>query len=230
MIFLPSWKSELYVEISPQFPYGRDYKPFSENRFNNNNLKNIAELCVDLEGEFFFMASPWGERVGIISQKNIYGFNEYSNSFNLGFLIVFGYSELLEKSIIVSLVTEQAKGLLAGVTSCAFWSGEILRAKSKVIAIVSDDPFYDCTEYLNKLETILRDIKTIIKTSDLSYYAEKFGYDRFCVNWEDETPHDIQIRQVISSFQNESTKEIVGGSNCIDFPDFMGVTVTINSK
>ena len=46
MVFLPFWNSELYVEISPQFPYGRDFRPFSLNRFNNNDtLKRIAPYC-----------------------------------------------------------------------------------------------------------------------------------------------------------------------------------------
>ena len=234
MILLPFWKSEIYVEISPHFPYGRDYKPFSENRFYNDNLKNIAALCLDLQGEFYFMSSPLSGCAGILTtsnkNKNLYGLNESGSSFSLGFLMVLGYSEILEKSVLVSLLSERSKGLSAGISFCAFWSGEILRSKSKVIAIVSDDPLYDCTEYLKYLEYVLQDIKTGLKTSDLSYYAEKFGYDRFCYEWENENPYDSQISREISEFQYEGTKEIIGGSNCMNFPDFMGITVTVNNK
>ena len=229
MFSLPSWKKELYIEISQCFPLGRDYQPASINRFYSDTLENIARSCIDLEGEFFFMASPLTGCVGSLPRENFFRFSS-DNVFNLGFLFVLGYSGLLERAVILSLSSEAAKGLSAGVTSCSLWSSGKFRTNTNVIAVTSDDPFYDCSEYLKIFERMLRDIKELLKVPELSYYAEKFGYDRFPVTWENEKPYDAKINQTLSELKNEGTREIVGGSASIDFPSFMGISVAVKLK
>ena len=229
MFLLPSWKKELYIEISPCFPLGRDYKPVSVNGFYSDNLKSIAKSCLDLEGEFFFMASPLVGCVGSLPRENFFRFSA-DNVFNLGFLFVLGYSEFLERAVIYSLTSEAAKGLIAGVTSCSLWSNGKFRINTKVIAVVSDDPFYECSEYLKNFDLLLGEVKGILKPPELSYYAEKFGYDRFSILWENEKPYDSKINQVLSELKYESSREIVGGPSSIDFPSFMGISVAITQK
>ncbi|MBQ7067910.1 MAG: hypothetical protein IJM82_01950 [Synergistaceae bacterium] len=229
MKFLPNWNSNLYIEISPFFPLGRDYQPVSVNRFFDDTLKNIAESCLNLEGEFFFMASPWLGCVGNLPRENFFRYKP-DNVFNLGFLMVLGYSELLEKAVMLSLTSESAKGLMAGLTSCALWNRGVFRGNSNVIVIAADDPLYDCTEYLKKFDGYLHMVKEAVNASDLAFYAEKFGYDRFFVEWEKQNPYDLRINQIISEFEYESSQEITGGSSAIDFPAFTGISVTVVRK
>ena len=223
-MFLPYWNSELYVEISSCFPLGKDYQPVSINKFYDENLRNLASLCMDLDSEFFFMASPFIGCVGNLPRENFFRYTP-DNVFNLGFLMLLSYSEKIEKALIVSLAFEHEKNLLAGVSKCSFWRKGVFEGNTKVIAIVSDDPFYDCTEYLKRLTDTLAIVKKSLRASDSSYYAEKFGYDRFFIPWENENPYELRVSQLISEFEYENTKEIVGGSTRIEFPQFLGITI-----
>ena len=226
-MLLPFWNSELSVEISPCFPFGKDYQPVSVNRFYDLTLKEIAASCLDLEGEFFFVASPVTGCVGNLPRENFFRYGT-GISFNLGFFLVLGFSEKLEKAIILSLVSSKnAQGLFAGIANCSLRSHGIFQSNAKVIVIVSDDPFYDGTEYLKELAMILHSIKRNSGASDLSYYAEKFGYDRFSIGWENENPVDLNISKIISEFNYDGTKEIVGGSSRVNMPPFLGISVAI---
>ena len=225
-MILPFWNSKLYVEISSWFPFGRDYQPVSVNRFHDWTLKSIAGSCLDLDSEFFFAASPLIGCVGNLPRENFFRYSP-DNIFNLGFLIILGFSEKIEKAVLLSLIElKAAKGLLAGITSCSLWSRGIFHGTSKVIAIASEDPFYDGTEYLEGLATVLYEVKKVLNAPDLSYYAEKFGYDRFFIQWENDSPYDIRISQLLSELEYDSSKEIIGGSSRIDFPAFFGISVS----
>ncbi len=229
-MLLPFWNSELQVEIPAWFPWGKDYQPVSVNRFHDSTLKNIAALCFDLESEFFFMASPLVGCVGNLPREKFFHYSS-ENIFNLGFLMMFGFSELLEKAIIISLAyVPEARKLSAGVTSCALWRGGIFEGNMKVIAVAGDDPFYDGNEYLKGLEKVLSDVKAAVHAPELSYYAEKFGYDRFLMKWENENLYDVRTSQLISEIEDKGTQEIVGGSSKINFPPFFGVTIAAVEK
>ena len=225
-MILPFWNSELYVEISSWFPFGKDYHPVSLNRFYDGTLKRISESSLNLGSEFFFMASPLTGCVGNLSRENFFKYGP-DNFFNLGFLMTFGYSEMLEKVIIASLsLLESSKGLFAGITSCSLWSRGILEGTTKVIAIAGDDPFYDCREYLKGLAKLLEDAKYFMNTQDISYYAEKFGYDRFFMQWENDNPLDLRISEILSEFETDTTRNIIGGSSVEEFPPFLGTAVS----
>lgn len=223
-MFLPYWNSELYVEISSYFPLGKDYQPVSINRFYDENLKTLASLCMDLDSEFLFMASPFIGCVGNLPRDNFFRYGP-DNVFNLGFLMLLSYSEKIEKAVIVSLALDPEKKLMAGVSRCSFWRKGVFEGDTKVIAISSDEPFYDCTDYLKQLTGTLAIVKNTLKTSDLAYYAEKFGYDRFFLHWENENPYELRVSQLIAEFKYDNTKEIVGGSTQINFPQFLGITI-----
>lgn len=173
------------------------------------------------------MASPLTGCVGNLPRENFFRY-QADSSFSLGFLLILGYSEKVERAVILSLgITGPKSGLSAGITACSIWSRGIFKGTTKVIAVAGDDPFYDCTDYLKTLSRVLNDVKNVIGTPGQSYYAEKFGYDRFFMSWENDSPYDISASRVISEFELDGTREIVGGSSTEDFPPFMGASVNI---
>ena len=226
-LILPFWNSELYVEISPWFPFGKDYQPVSVNRFYDSTLKSIAGSCIDLDSEFFFMASPKTGCVGNLPRENFFRYQP-DGAFNLGFLMILGYSEKVERAVILSLgLLGPKSGLSAGITACSIWRRGIFEGTAKVIAVAGDDPFFDGSAYLEVLSRVLSDVKGFIGSPGQSYYAEKFGYERFFMSWENDSPYDIAASRVISEFELDGTREIVGGSSREDFPPFMGASVSI---
>lgn len=226
-LILPFWNSELYVEISAWFPFGKDYQPISVNRFYDDNLKRIAELCFDLNSEFFFMASPQTGCVGNLPRENFFKYSPDRN-LTLGFLMVLGYSEEMEKAIIAALgILECRHEIFAGITACSLWSSGTFNGTTKVIAIASNEPFFDSTDFLKGFAGILNDTKNFLGASDISGYAEKFGYSRFFMRWENDNPLDIRISQLLSEMTYEHTHEITGGPANIEFPPFMGAVVSV---
>ena len=147
--------------------------------------------------------------------------------------MTFGYSDMLERAIIASFgLLESSRGLFAGITSCSLWSRGIYEGTAKVIAIASNEPFYDCTEYLKGLAGLLEEAENFTKSEDISYYAEKFGYDRFFMRWENDNPFDLRISEILSEFETDTVKEITGGSSIEEFPPFLGAALnmsTVNS-
>lgn len=229
-MILPFWNSELYVEISSWFPFGKDYHPVSLNRFYDSNLRRISEASMDLGSEFFFMASPSTGCVGNLSRENFFKYNP-DHVLNLGFLMTFGYSDMLERAIIAAFgLLESSRGLFAGITSCSLWSRGIYEGTTKVIAIASNEPFYDCTEYLGGLAKLLEEAKDFTKAENISYYAEKFGYDRFFMRWENDNPFDLRISEILSEFETDTTREITGGSSVEEFPPFLGAAIHVSSE
>ena len=225
-MILPFWNSELYVEISRCFPFGRDYHPVSLSRFHDETLRNISSACLDLGGEFFFMASPMTGCVGNLSRENFYKFSPDA-MLNLGFIMTLGYSDELEKAVIASLMLPEARlKLKAGITACSLWSRGIFEGITKVIAVAAEEPFFDSTDYLRGFADILEKFRIGLKSANNSYYAEKFGYDRFFVRWEEDSPTDLAVSQAIADFEYDGTREIVGGTTSEDFPPFMGAVIS----
>ena len=224
---LPFWNSELYVEISRCFPFGRDYHPVSLSRFHDETLRRISEACFDLGGEFFFMASPQIGCVGNLSRENFFKFAPDS-MLNLGFIMTLGYSCALEKAVIASLLAPEARmSLTAGITACSLWSRGVFEGVTKVIAVAADEPFFDSTGYLDAFAALLEDFRGTLKACGNSYYAEKFGYDRFFMMWENDNPTDIAVSQTIAEFEFDGTAEIAGGPAVREFPAFMGAAVSM---
>ena len=225
-MILPLWSSEIHVEIPSWFPWGRDYRPVSLSRFQDGTLKDIAAMSFDLESELYFMSSPGDGYVGSMAREKYFNAAP-DEAFHLGFLIVFAYSEIIEKALIASIALNKgAKGLSPGIASCSLWRGGVLEERTRVIVVVSDDPFYDCTEYLEGLAVTLYEIIKIVRPPSLAYYAEKFGYSRFSLEWEGLNPYDVSVTQVLSEIENDGAKDIVGGSPVINFPPFLGLAVT----
>ncbi|MBQ3654189.1 MAG: hypothetical protein II954_07205 [Synergistaceae bacterium] len=226
-MILPFWNSELYVEISSWFPFGKDYHPVSLNRFHDDTLHRISRACLDLEGEFFFMASPSTGCVGNLPRENFFKYSP-DKFFSLGFLMTLGYSDQLERAVIASLTLPCVNyKLTAGITACSLWSRGVFEGTTRVIAVAGDEPFYDSTEYLRGFAGILEALRD---NANNSYYAEEFGYKRFFVSWEKDSPTDLRVSEMISDFTFDGTREIVGGANTEDFPPFMGAAVSVRNR
>ncbi len=216
--------------MSSWFPFGRDYKPVSLNRFHDETLRRISEYSFNLGSEFFFMATPDTGCVGNLSRERFFKYVP-DRMLNLGFIMTFGFSEIFEKVIIASLgLLKESQGLSAGITSCTFWSRGIYEGSTKVIVIASDDPFYESSDYLRGLSKFLEEASFMTETWNASYYAEKFGYDRFFMKWEGDRPFDIRISELLSEFETETTKELTGGSSVEEFPEFLGMTIPMMSS
>ncbi|MBQ9904521.1 MAG: hypothetical protein IJM47_07025 [Synergistaceae bacterium] len=183
---------------------------------------------MDLDSEFFFMASPLTGCVGNLPRENFFR-SQPDNFFSLGFLMILGYSEKIERAVILSLgLSGEKSGLSAGITACSIWKHGIFEGTVRVIAIAGDDPFYDCSGYLRILSRVLSDVSKFIGTPGQSYFAEKFGYNRFFMIWENDNPYDVSAIRLLSEFELDGTREIVGDAPSEDFPLFMGTTVSIS--
>ena len=226
-MILPFWNSELQVEISRCFPFGRDYHLVSLNRFHDSTLQKISAACLDLGGEFFFMASPKTGCVGNLSRENFFRASPDA-MLHLGFIMTLGYSDMLERAVISSLMLPEAQmKLSAGITACSLWSHGVFEGVTKVIAVAGEEPFFDSTDYLNGFAKILDDFRKILKSSNNAYYAEKFGYSRFFMTWENDSPADIAVSQTIAEFEFDGTAEIAGGPTTREFPLFMGAAINL---
>ena len=164
--------------------------------------------------------------VGNLSRENFYKFSPDA-VLNLGFIMTLGYSDLLERAVIGSLVLPEARmKLKAGIAACSLWSRGIFEGMTKVIAVAADEPFFDSTGYLKAFAGFLDEMRHAKGSPNSSYYAEKFGYDRFFVQWETDNPTDIAVSQAIADFEYDSTRDIVGGGTTDEFPPFMGATIS----
>lgn len=224
-MILPFWNSELYIDIASWFPFGKDFQPVSVNNFYDENLKSIADSCFEFESELFFMVSPLTGCIGNFTRDNFFrsGPDGY---FNLGFMLLLGYSEYIERIVCAALGTlESGRELTAGIASCALWEKGVFTSKAKAIAIVSDEPFFECADFLKGFSEILKEARKYKIEGGLSYFAEKFGYSRFFISWETDDPVKLKMSRLLSEFEFGETRQITGPSPEISFPPFLGVVM-----
>ncbi len=225
-MFLPQWNSDLYIDIASWFPFGKDYKPVSVNSFYDERLKNIAESCLEFYSELFFMVSPLTGCVGTFTRDNAFRFSS-SISLNLGFMIILGYSYLMEKIVCAALCNLDEKDeLLAGIVNCSIQEHGIFTSSAKAIAIVGNEPFFDPDKFLSDFSDLLTKLRTVTTNESLAFFAEKFGYSRFSFNWELENPDLLKMKKVLSEFEFEGTRKIIGPSPEISFPPFLGAVIS----
>ena len=226
-MLLPFWNSDIYVDIASWFPFGKDYYLTSVNKFYDEyDLKKISEGCLDFGSEFYFMSSPLTGCIGNFTRDSLFK-QRQDAGLNLGFLMMLGYSPEIEKLLCgVIAPPEFSENLTAGITKCSLWENGRLIGRSDVIVIVSDDPFYDCDNFMKRLLEFLENV-TIYRNHGSAYYVEKFGYRRFLSPYENEDILKNKITEALTNFKFSSTREIVGMSPEIKFPAFMGMSVGV---
>lgn len=225
-MILPHWNSDLYVDIASWFPFGKDFRPVSINSVYDEQLKNIAESALEFKSELFFMVSPLTGCIGNFTRDNAFRFSQ-SISLNLGFMIIFGYSSLMEKIIIASLnALDTENKLTAGIVNCSIMERGIFAGSAKAIAIVSDEPFFEPEKFLYGFSLLLTETRKLKHEEYLTFYAEKFGYSRFSFKWEVENQDEINMKNILSEFEFDATKQIIGPSPEISFPPFLGAVIS----
>lgn len=214
---LPYWDSDLDLEIVSWFPFGVDYQPVSSHCLYSPRLRRIAASCLDRESEFFFMSSPRTGCIGSLMRDNFYRV-EPQGMLCLGFMMILGYSSGMER-----LICDRILGmdeLSAGVAFCSLWNKGVLMENMKVIVLVSEGIFFDEEKFLAEFETMLslRD-----GASELAFFAEKFGYRRFCMAYETDDPLQIRISKLLYEMEFAETRQMVGPSPEVSFPPFLGL-------
>ncbi|MCR5346296.1 MAG: hypothetical protein K6E38_00795 [Fretibacterium sp.] len=243
---LPYWNSDLDLEIASWFPFGVDYQPISINRLYSPQLRRVAAHCLALDSEFLFMASPQTGCIGSLMRDNFYRADSYG-MVSLGFMMILGYSSRMEQLVADSLEDMQKYGdLAAGVAFCSLWNQGVLLGSLKAIAVVSSGPFFEEEEFLNSFEGFLSGrVKSqgappgrrrgrrsseakhpAGKDSDLSFFAERFGYRRFCMPYETDDPLQLRISQLLYEMEFAETRQMVGPSPELTFPPFLGISLS----
>ena len=221
---LPYWSSEIYVDITSWFPFGSDYSPVSVNKFFDTRLEMIARGCMELDSEFLFMVSPLTGCVGNLSRDNLFKpMND--GMLTLGFMMLLGYSDAIEQLLCATMyAVDDEQGLNIGIAPCSFWREGILTGHSKVIAIVSREPFYDHEKFLTALEFLFSEMLKRVR-SGMSFYAEKFGYTRFYYEHENFDPLKFRISQALAELKTNEARNVTGASPEINFPPFLGMVM-----
>jgi hypothetical protein len=101
----------------------------------------------------------------------------------------------------------------------------------KVIVLVSDSLLFReedfLTDFGEMLENEMSGGKEAKKTSNISYFAEKFGYRRFCIAYETDDLLQLRISKLLYEMEFPETRQMVGPSPEMTFPPFMGITLSL---
>lgn len=243
---LPYWNSDLDLEIASWFPFGVDYQPVSINRLYSPQLRRVAAQCLALDSEFLFMASPQTGCIGSLMRDNFYRADPYG-LVSLGFMMILGYSPRMERLVADELDEMKKYGdLAAGVAFCSLWNQGVLRGSLKAIAVVSNGPFFEEEEFLDSFERFLSGRvkgqnassvrprarrgskkKPPQRGNALPFFAERFGYRRFCMPYETDDPLQLRISQLLYEMEFEETRQMVGPSPELPFPPFLGISLGV---
>lgn len=210
------WSSDLDLEVAPWFPFGLDYQPVSINLLHSSQLKKIASRCLELGSELFFISSTYSGCVGSFMRDNFYK-SEDTVPLRLGFMMILGYSPQMERLIFQKI--PQDDGLKTGLAFCSLWNKTLQLDDVKIIALVSDEIVFDEEKFLSDFEKIL-DSGASKETSNLTYFAEKFGYRRFYLSSETDNPLALRITKLLYEMELSETREMLGPSPEMPFPQF----------
>ena len=215
------WSSDLDLEVASWFPFGVDYKPISINSLHSPRLKRIAALCLEAESEFFFMTSMWSGCVGSLMRDNFYKGGE-NQVFSLGFMMLLGYSQRMEN--LLDRKFSDQKDIQAGVAFCSLWNKTLFLENMKVIVLISDSILFSEDNFLADFEAMFENEKNA-ESSNISYFAEKFGYRRFCMAYETDDLLQLRISKLLFELELPETRQMVGPSPEMSFPPFFGINL-----
>ena len=158
-----------------------------------------------LESELLYMWNDEDCPVGTLVPENLMRPHCEAHS-HTGFAIVFAYSEPMER---VLHGLEGSGDLFgAGVTICAIWKSAILLDECKVLVAASVNPMFDPEIFLHSLKSALSQNQKTDKS--IPYFAEKFGFRRFSIPYETDNVIDIQISNVLMTFEFDETRRFIG--------------------
>lgn len=217
MTLLPYWDRHVDLDMDSWAPYGVDFSPVSVNALHSEALHRIATRAFQLDSEFLCLRSLKSGQIGPLMRGGL--LDPVRAGIDLGFLMVFGYSKTMEA--LAHLVAEASKGLQAGLTLCGFWDRSILVDESKVIALASENPLFDEERFFAVFGDVLE--KACGGTSDVAYFAERFGYRRFAIAYDTDDVTDLRITQILFDFEFDETRRIVGPVPELPFPPLVNL-------
>lgn len=216
---LPYWDQNIELDIVPWIPYGKDYSPVTVNSLYSPLLGNVAGLAFELQSEFLYLRSFQSGNVGTLARQNMID-PIRNRGIELGFTMVFSFSEKMENAIIPLLY--EFSTLRAGLTLCGIWSDDVLVDECKVVMLVCEDPFFDEGAFFVSLQKSFQQ-RTGRKSSNISFFAEKFGYRRFSISYETENLTQMQITQTLFDMELDATKELLGPAPEMKLPPLPGL-------
>ena len=199
-----------------------DYNPVSINSMHSSQLKRIAALCLEMGSEFFFMTSMWSGCVGNLMRDNFYK-DSSSGNMSLGFMMLLGYSPQMEQ--LLERKFSDQKDIKAGVAFCSMWNKTLFLENMKVIVLVSDDVLFSEDAFLADFESMFENEARL--SPSISYFAEKFGYRRFCISYETDDLTQLRISKLLYEMELPETRRMVGPSPEMPFPPFFGINLNL---
>lgn len=218
---LPYWDQNIELDIVPWIPYGKDFSPVTVNSLYSPLLGNLAGLAFELQSEFLYLRSFQSGNVGTMARQNMID-PARNRGIEFGFTMIFTYSETIERSLLPLM--HEFKSLKAGLTLCGIWSDNVLVDECKVVMLVSEDMFFDDASFLESLQNSFRRLSGRM-SSNISFFAEKFGYRRFSISYETDNLTDIRISQALYDLELDVTKELVGPGPEMKLPLLPGLGV-----
>ncbi|MCR5335780.1 MAG: hypothetical protein K6E42_04425 [Synergistes sp.] len=203
---LPYWDQNIDLDIAPWVPYGKDFSPVSVNSLYNPLLGGVAGLAFEMKSEFLYLRSFKSGNIGTMARQNMID-PERNQMTELGFTMVFAYSEQLERSVISLL--HKFPGLMAGLTLCDIWNGDVLVDECKVLMLIDEDPFFNEADFMQSLYSTFRKFSGR-EGSDISFFAEKFGYRRCSISYETDDLTQMRVTQALFDIELDATKEVLG--------------------
>jgi len=208
------WNRNVDLDISSWIPYGVDYSPVSANRLHSDRLARIASFAMDMDSELLFLRSFQSGNGGTLFRDHLYD-PDRSGEAELGFTLVFTYSKAIE-DLLAGLEAKYGN-IRAGLTLCGVWDRSVLLDECKVVALVSEDPFFDEDRFLEGLEG---DFSAVVgsRHGSAGFFAERFGYRRGSIPYETDDVVQMAIAQVLFDITLEETRRIVGPPPEVAFP------------
>ncbi|MDO4988599.1 MAG: hypothetical protein Q4E17_06235 [Synergistes sp.] len=214
---LPYWDQNVDIELAPWTPYEKDYTPVSVNTLFNPTLGKLAGFAFEVHSELFAMHSFHSGSMGTLARHNLID-SVSSKRVEPGFSMVFAYSEAVEHSVLALLPF--FPGLMAGITLCDIWRDDVLVDECKVLMVMSEDPIFDETPFV---EALCEAFKVICRKQkpNTSYFAEKFGYKRFSISYETDDTTLMRITQALFDMELDATKAVLGPMPELKVPQFV---------
>ncbi|MCF7936729.1 MAG: hypothetical protein K9L28_10360 [Synergistales bacterium] len=210
---LPYWDQDVELDIAAWVPYYFSLAPSSLQSVHSSQLRDIADLSLNMDSEFLLLRSLRSGRVGTLFPDHLIR-PERGQGLELGFAMVFSYSAAMEN---LTRMLGEAAGLKVGLTLCGVWNDGILLDECKVIVIASEDPFFDDEPFLGMLQEALH--STGVNGDSTAFFAERLGYRRFSIPYETDDVTDMLMANVINSYELKETLEIVGSAPTVSLTD-----------
>ena len=82
-------------------------------------------------------------------------------------------------------------------------------------------------QFAGEYKGALTDFEGMLASQDgdpgLAFFAEQFGYRRFCMAYETDDPLQLRISRLLYEMEFAETRQMVGPSPEVSFPPFFGL-------